>query len=452
MTYDRSIWSKEDLRVAVIGGGESGIGAALLASSRGYEVYVSDSKEIKPALKEELIRHNIRFEEFGHKEEWLLNVHVAIKSPGVPDHAPPILLLREHGIPFLSEIEFGYLHYSGCLLAVTGSNGTTTTSGLLGHVIQTHITDTITCGNIGTSFCRILAEQNPACIVLEASSFQLDNVADFRPYIAILLNISADHLDRYDNQIELYAKAKLKITERQQVTDHFIYNESDDWTLRVLQDSSSKAACHPVIADEYWESLTNSDGKPYNLRLQGRHNRFNAACVVKAAKLMGMTEAAINEALATYVNFPHRLEQVGNLHGVTYINDSKATNVDAVYYALEAMDKPVIWIAGGIDKGNDYKQIAAFVKTKVKALVALGLDNKKLVESYKHIKGVDESIYTEADSMEKAIRLAMKLADAGDVVLLSPACASFDLFKNYEDRGNQFRSVVQNHLKSDVIH
>ena len=447
MTYDRSIWSKEDLRIAVIGGGESGVGAALLAASRGYEVYVSESKEIKPALKEELIRYNIRFEEYGHKEEWLLNVHVAIKSPGVPDHAPPILLLREHGIPFLSEIEFGYLHYSGCLLAVTGSNGKTTTSGLLGHVIQTHITDTITCGNIGTSFCRILAGREPACIVLEVSSFQLDDVVDFRPYIAVLLNISADHLDRYDYQIALYAKAKMKITERQQATDHFIYNDSDEWTLRLLEVTDSRATSHPVSVDDYWEVLPKSDGKPYNLSLHGRHNRFNAACVVKAAKLMGMSEEAIDEALSTYRNFPHRLEYVGKINGVDFINDSKATNVDAVYYALEAMDKPVIWIAGGIDKGNDYNQIADFVKTKVKTLIALGLDNKKLVESYKHIKGDKESNYIEVNRMEDAISMAISHANPGDVVLLSPACSSFDLFKNYEDRGDQFRTYVLQCLK-----
>lgn len=435
---------EKGMRVAVIGGGESGVGAALLAQKMGLEVMVSDAGKLKEAHRKELEDNNIRFEEGGHKDEWLFNVHVAFKSPGVPDHSPLLRSLKESGIPFFSEIEFGYHYYTGSLLAVTGSNGKTTTSGLLGHVLTSAGFDVAVGGNIGTSFCRILAERQPDYMVLEVSSFQLDNVESFRPDIGILLNITPDHLDRYSYDIDQYAAAKVNLARQQRRGDTFIFNGDDPLIAKHLASVSTEADRIAICEADYHPHLLDENQEPMQLSLTGKHNRFNAACVVAAARRLGLDDRSIQQGLQTYKNFPHRLEVVAENQGVSYINDSKATNVDAVYYALEGLPAPIIWIAGGTDKGNDYSAIAPLVADKVKTLICLGVDNSKLLA---FAESLDLPTH-ETQDVREAIRLAHAAADQGDTVLLSPACASFDLFKNYMDRGDQFRAAVLEEIKT----
>lgn len=438
---------EKGMKMVVLGGGESGVGAALLAKKLGYDVYVSDAGKIKDSYKKELKDNKIRLEEGGHKLEWLLNVHVAIKSPGVPDHSPPIRSLRECGIPFFSEIEFGYHFYTGSLLAVTGSNGKTTTSGLLGHVLTSAGLETVLCGNIGISFCRILAEQQPDYVVLEVSSFQLDNIESFRPDVAVLLNITADHLDRYDYRLDLYAEAKMKITQNQSADDVFIYNADDLEITNRIDTKGSNAKRIGVTSEDFNPSLIRLDGRPFDFALQGKHNRFNGACVICAARTLGLDDNQIERGLSTYSNYPHRLEVVGQHQGVTYVNDSKATNVDAVFFALDAIEGSVIWIAGGTDKGNDYAQIRQLVNDKVKAIICLGVDNSKL-QSFAESFQDKDMICKQTQEVQHAVKLAKAEARPGDTILLSPACASFDLFKNYMDRGDQFKAAVQKEIKT----
>lgn len=425
--------------VAIIGGGESGIGTALLAKKSGLDVFLSDNGKLDDKSKVELISRTIPFEEGGHDLNRLLVADVVVKSPGVPDHVPALRMLKEKGRKVISEIEFGYLFYSGLTIGITGSNGKTTTSGLLYHVLHHAGLDVELGGNYGKSFARILSEREPKYMVLEVSSFQLDDIETFAPHISMLLNITPDHLDRYHYNMDEYAAAKFNITIKQTAEDYFIFNGDDPEITSRLSDFNLFAQKIPVTINQYESGLKTRDNTGvYDFSLLGRHNLLNGQCVVEACRILGLSENQINEGLSTFVNLPHRLEHVAAIEGVTYINDSKATNVDSVYYALEAMLSPTIWIAGGTDKGNDYEVLKPIVREKVKALICLGVDNEKLKESF---NGIVPVIY-ETRSVAQAVSIAHNEANTGDMVLLSPACASFDLFKNYMDRGDQFKEAV----------
>jgi UDP-N-acetylmuramoylalanine--D-glutamate ligase len=427
-------------KVVIIGGGESGVGAAILASKLGYEVLVSDFGVIPEVFKQELNDNNIPFEEKGHSFDKIVTFDLAVKSPGVPDHAPVLKMIKEKGIKVISEIEFGYLHYEGKILAVTGSNGKTTTSGLLYHVLKSAGKNVALGGNYGKSFARIIAEDAPEMMVLEISSFQLDDVDTFKPFISVLLNITPDHLDRYEYKMSNYVNSKFRITMNQSSSDYFIYNGDDAEITDKMVSFSGVPKQIVIKKDQYIHGIFSKEiGKNFEISIKGNHNLFNAACVVEACRLIGLSDDQIGVGLKTFVNLPHRLESCGVINGVEFINDSKATNVDSVFYALDAMTKPVIWIAGGTDKGNDYSVLYPLIKNRVKALICLGLDNEKLKESFKpHIPAVYETI-----KVSEAVETGLKLGAPGDVVLLSPACASFDLFKNYMDRGDQFKKCVE---------
>jgi UDP-N-acetylmuramoylalanine--D-glutamate ligase len=426
-------------RIAVIGGGESGVGAALLAKKQGWDVFVSDGGKIAEKYKEELKNHGIPFEEEGHDTERILVTEVVVKSPGVPEEAPLIRMLREKGKCIISEIEMAHQLFSGLTIAITGSNGKTTTSGLLYHMLKRAGRDVRLGGNYGESYARILSEENPAIMVLEVSSFQLDDIDTFKPWISILLNITPDHLDRYQYQMEKYVGAKFRVAENQTAGDHFIFNGDDPEITAHL--SRVPAGVHLVSVNKamYGEGIPDANGQWFELTIQGLHNLFNAACCVEACRLAGLTEEEIREGLRTFVNLPHRLESCGFIGGIEFINDSKATNVDSVYYALEAQTRPVVWIAGGTDKGNDYELLLPLVQEKVKALICLGADNAKIISFFSSYIPV----IIETTKVSSAVENGLKLAEAGDVVLLSPACASFDLFKNYIDRGDQFKRAVE---------
>jgi UDP-N-acetylmuramoylalanine--D-glutamate ligase len=426
-------------KVVIIGAGESGVGAALLAKKKGLDVFVSDYGLIDEKFKKELTDFNIPFEEGGHDFDKVLVTEVVIKSPGVPEHAPVLRMLKEHGRKVISEIEFGHLFFSGLTIAVTGSNGKTTASGLLYHILKTGGLNVALGGNYGKSYARILAEDNPRVMVLEISSFQLDDIDTFRPNISILLNITPDHLDRYDYKMANYVNSKFRITMNQTESDYFIYNGDDVEIKNKMSEYTGKAKRISITTDKYTNGVPSKDGTGnFEISIKGKHNLFNAACTVEAARIMGLSESKIAEGLRTFKNLPHRLESCGVINGVEFINDSKATNVDSVYYALDAMTKPVIWIAGGTDKGNDYSVLFPLVEERVKALICLGLDNEKLKNSFKpHIPIIYESI-----KVSEVVETGLKVAAPGDVVLLSPACASFDLFKNYMDRGDQFKEEV----------
>lgn len=434
--------------VAIIGGGESGVGAALLAKKKGLDVFLSDIGIIDDKSKVELISNSIPFEEGGHDYERLLVAEVVVKSPGVPEHAPALRVLQEKGRKVISEIEFGSLFYSGLTIAITGSNGKTTTSGLLYHILQSAGLDVALGGNYGKSFARIVSEGHPAYMVLEVSSFQLDNIETFKPNISILLNITPDHLDRYKYSMDLYAAAKFNITAYQDASGYFIYNADDPEIKSRLDRFHTKAKKIAVHQEDYEHGLRTGDGIGfYDYSLMGKHNLLNGQCVVEACRVLGLTESQINHGLATFVNLPHRLEKVTDINGVTFINDSKATNVDSVYFALDAMRQPVVWIAGGTDKGNDYSVLMPLVKEKVKALICLGVDNEKLKQSFQGIIPVIE----ETRSVSQAVSLSYVLGKPGDIVLLSPACASFDLFKNYMDRGDQYKEAVWSYKQVNEV-
>ncbi|MGK0317457.1 MAG: UDP-N-acetylmuramoylalanine--D-glutamate ligase [Saprospiraceae bacterium] len=426
-------------KVVIIGGAESGVGAALLAKKHNYEVFVSDYGRIAVKYKDELKENNIPFEEKGHTIERLIDAGFVIKSPGVPDTAPILSSLNKEGLRGVSEIEFGYSFYSGKLVAITGSNGKTTTSGLIYHIMKTAGLDVEIGGNYGVSFARVLTDKNPDYMVLELSSFQLDGIQKFRPDIAVLLNIKADHLDRYDYDIKNYAAAKLRITENQTNEDHYIFNADDDLISEFNSQLPIRAHKHGVEARDYKNGITSKeDDQQFEISIKGKHNLFNARCAVEVARILEISESDITKGLATFVNEPHRLEVVATINGVTFINDSKATNVDAVAYALDAIEGDIIWIAGGTDKGNDYSPLFELTQKRVKALICLGVDNKKLVQSFvRYIPVIIEST-----KVSNVVDTAIDLAKAGDTVILSPACASFDLFDNYMDRGEQFKTAV----------
>lgn len=425
--------------IAIIGAGESGVGAAILAKSKGLDVFVSEYGTISEAYRTELLQENILFEEGGHDFERLLKCDVVIKSPGVPDTAPIIKAFIENKIPVISEIEFGHRFYAGMTLAVTGSNGKTTTSGLLYHMLKSAGKDVALGGNYGKSYARILAEGSPDVMVLEVSSFQLDNIDTFRPNIGILLNITPDHLDRYQYNIDNYADAKMRLGINQYPTDTFIYNGDDKMVEMAMSRHSLQSKMIPIVESDFIHGIPSKDGgEIFEISIKGKHNLFNAKCCVEACRKVGLSEDEMAYGLKTFVNLPHRLESCGEVEGVEFINDSKATNVDSVFYALDAMQKSVVWIAGGTDKGNDYSVLYPLVKNKVKALICLGVDNAKLKDSFESIIPT----IIETTKVSEAVESGLALADSGDVVLLSPACASFDLFKNYIDRGDQFKIEV----------
>ncbi|NBV10380.1 MAG: UDP-N-acetylmuramoyl-L-alanine--D-glutamate ligase [Chitinophagia bacterium] len=441
-------------KIVILGAGESGVGAALLAKQKGYNVFVSDASAIKPIFQAELEANHIPFESGKHDVERILDADEVMKSPGIPEKSELVKQIRAKGIPVMSEIEFGY-RYKGAskIVAITGSNGKTTTTSLLYHICKVAGQDAAIVGNIGFSFARQIAQDPKALYVIEVSSFQLDDIHSFRPDIAILLNITEDHLDRYNYQFENYIKSKFRIIENQTEQDCFIYCIDDEVVVKHLELLTTHTNLLPFsmkqelkkggyIKNEQMmlkiqeERVTMSI---YDFALKGKHNAYNTMAASIAASTLGIRKEKIREAVSNFHSLEHRMEFVATVKGVDFINDSKATNVNSTWYALESMQKPTILILGGVDKGNDYALVADLVKDKVKAIVCMGTDNAKLIEYFKD--KVAQII--EVDSAKKAVNASFKLAEKGDVVLLSPACASFDLFKNYEDRGHQFKESVK---------
>ncbi len=434
---------EEKKLVVVLGGGESGVGAALLAKSKGFQVFLSDRGPLQPPHKATLEAANIPFEEEGHTLDKINRASQVVKSPGIPDHIPLIQGLIQKGIPVISEIEFAYRFTKAQLIGITGTNGKTTTTRLISHLLNDAGKDAGMVGNVGRSFARALYEEaEKECYVMELSSFQLDGIKDFRPQIAMILNISPDHLDRYDYQMEQYVSAKFRIIENQQAEDYFLYNADNKYIAGRLEKLAIKMNTIAIEKSMAGKAEVKVDGKTYTIQnpsLKGPHNLMNALFAIHTALLVGISPQDIQNGLDTFVNIPHRMERVRELKGVVYYNDSKATNVDAVLYALQAMDRPVVWIAGGQDKGNEYDLLVPLVREKVKTIICLGVDNEKIKTAFQQT-GLP---IMEARSAEEAVRTAAEWAVSGDVVLLSPACASFDLFKNYEDRGDRFKKAVK---------
>jgi len=429
------------MKIAILGAGESGVGAALLARHLGFEVFVSDTGKIAEHYLKQLRDKGIPNEEGKHTRTSIFDADEVVKSPGIPDNAPLLQELQRLGKTVISEIEFAGRYTTAVLIGITGSNGKTTTSMLTCHLLKTAGFPVALGGNIGCSFARNITEHKSDYHVLELSSFQLDGIAAFRPNIAMLLNITPDHLDRYEYKMENYVRSKFRIALNQTKDDVLILNEDDLEIQNYLKNNPLSARLIKVPAQfEHTPSLVVNDAEfdMTNCVLKGQHNRFNATCAIHAAKAVGVKNETIQRGLGTFVNAPHRLEKVAAVNGVEYINDSKATNVDAVFYALKTMENPVVWIAGGTDKGNDYSPIISLVEQKVVALICLGADNEKLLRVFSPIlKNLEE-----AGSAKEAVNRAALYAKPGNVVLLSPACASFDLFKNYEDRGEQFKTAV----------
>lgn len=425
-------------KIVILGAGESGVGAAILAKKLGFDVFVSDDNTISENRIQELKDHQIDFEQNGHELDQI-HADLIVKSPGIADDVPVVKMFASKEIPIISEIEFAASHYAGEIIAITGTNGKTTTTGLIYHLLKNHVNGVEIGGNYGVSFARMLAEGSPDVVVLEISSFQLEGIRNFHPHISVILNISADHLDRYAYQMSRYVDAKMRITMNQIKGDHFIYNADDSWiTSRMHNVIKSNVNTIAVVPNRDKVMI---DGQEYELNnpyLQGNHNVFNAQCAIEVALRMDVSKKEILNDLDTFVNVPHRMEPVDTVDGVTYINDSKGTNVNATQFALESIDNPIIWIAGGTDKGNDYRDLRSSVKNRVKALLCLGVDNGKIINSFD--KSID--VIEEFDDMEKCVERASQISEEGDVVLLSPACASFDLFTNYIDRGDQFKAAV----------
>jgi len=422
--------------VAILGAGESGVGAALLAQAKGFEVLVSEYGTIKEKYKKELTDNKIPFEEEGHSFDIIKTAKWIVKSPGIPDKADIIVRLKAEKKSVISEIEFASMFYNGKIIAITGSNGKTTTTSLVHHLLDHAKLNVGVAGNIGVSFSRVVAvEPSIETVVLELSSFQLDNIDQFRPDIAVILNITADHLDRYEYEVKNYAASKWRICKNQNADDQLILNADDKWIIALNNQVGTRSEMIWLSANDPIKVLASKEVK-HNLK--GAHNDYNVSVAISIAKLMNVDTEIILNGLLSFKAIAHRLETIAFINGVEYINDSKATNVDAVYYALEAMKQPVVWIAGGTDKGNDYDEIRSLVKQKVKTLICMGLDNSKLVDAFQ----TDLSAIVSTHDITAAVKAAFEHAERGDVVLLSPACASFDLFKNYEDRGALFKERV----------
>jgi len=440
-------------RLVILGGGESGLGTALLGKEKGYEVFVSDKGIIKEKYKQVLIHNEIEWEESNHTDSKILNADLVMKSPGIPDKVPLVKNIRERGILVVSEIEFASRYTNAPLIGITGSNGKTTTATLTHHILKQELNVGL-AGNIGDSFAKQIIEKDYKNYVLEISSFQLDDIVDFKPHIAIITNITPDHLDRYDNKFENYIASKFRIAKNQTDDDYLIYDADDEvirnWLIKnpvqskLLPFSLVKTIENGAFFKNKIITIT-IDNKQItmptsNLALEGKHNIKNAMAASTVAHLLRIRKQTIRESLENFQGVEHRLEHVLKINKVQYINDSKATNVNATYFALESMDAPTVWIVGGQDKGNNYEELFSFVNEKVKAIICLGVDNEKLFKTFGNM--VD--IIIETQFMSEAVKIAYKIAEAGDSVLLSPACASFDLFENYEDRGRQFKAAVRN--------
>jgi UDP-N-acetylmuramoylalanine--D-glutamate ligase len=441
-------------RLVVLGGGESGVGTAILGKKKGYDVFVSDFGKIKNNYKEVLALNELAWEEEKHTESLILNATVVMKSPGIPDKSPIVKALKKKGIPIISEIEFAYQFIEVDTIGITGSNGKTTTTMLTHHLLKQGSLNVGLAGNIGKSFAWQVAENKHEGYVLELSSFQLDGITNYRPHIAVITNISPDHLDRYDYKYELYIEAKFRITMNQTKKDFLIYDADDEIISKWLESNTTKATKVPfsltkkvkggiyVKNDTIISNITNEEfTMPINeLSLEGKHNVKNAMAATAVAQIMRIRKETIRESLSNFQGVEHRLEKVLKIQNVQYINDSKATNTNATFFALDSMNTPTVWIVGGVDKGNDYDELMSLVREKVKAIVCLGVDNQKIMNAFGNV--VD--VMVETTSMQEAVKIAQKLSEKGDTVLLSPACASFDLFENYEDRGKQFKNAVQN--------
>ncbi|WP_136480056.1 UDP-N-acetylmuramoyl-L-alanine--D-glutamate ligase [Cognatitamlana onchidii] len=440
-------------RLVVLGGGESGVGTALLGLDRGFEVFVSDKGKIKEVYKQVLINNEIEWEDETHTESKILNADLVMKSPGIPDKVAMVMAIRANGIPVVSEIEFAAAFTDGTIVGITGSNGKTTTASLTYHLLKNDLNVGL-AGNIGDSFAKQVLEHNYENYVLEISSFQLDDIIDFKPKIAVLLNITPDHLDRYDYEFEKYIRSKFRIAMNQSKSDYLIYDADDEVITNHLKKHPVQSTLLPFSLEKpvgngaYLDNdeikITINNNKivmpTTKLALEGKHNIKNAMAASTVAHLLKIRKQTIRESLENFQGVEHRLEQVLKINKVQYINDSKATNVNATYYALESMDAPTVWIVGGVDKGNNYEELFSFVNEKVKAIICLGVDNEKLMQTFGNM--VD--VIVETQFMSEAVKIAYKLAESGDNVLLSPACASFDLFENYEDRGRQFKESVRN--------
>lgn len=440
--------------MAILGAGESGLGAALLAKQRGYDVFVSDAGTIAEKYRLELEQHQITFEGGRHTEEKILTADEVMKSPGITEKSEVVLKIREKGIPVISEIELAYRFKGNSkIIGITGSNGKTTTTALTYHICNHGGLDCALVGNIGYSFARQVADNPKAWYVAEISSFQLDDTRHFRPDIAILTNITEDHLDRYDYKFENYIASKFRIAINQTAEDSFIYCEDDPVTMQnigkykihsnPLPITMNKELNHGAFIRNGQMTISATDEKiqmsVFDFTLKGKHNQYNTMAAGVAAATVGIRKEKIRDAIRTFESLAHRMEPVATVRGVEFINDSKATNVNSTWYALESMTKPIILIMGGVDKGNDYSLIRELVREKVKAIICLGLDNRKIHEAFQS----DVSVIVNTTSARDAVFSAFRLANKGDVVLLSPACASFDLFKNYEDRGDQFKLAVR---------
>jgi len=440
-------------RLVILGGGESGVGTALLAKAKGYEVFVSDKGIIKEKYKKVLIHNEIEWEEQKHTESKILNAYVVMKSPGIPEKVALVQQLVNKGIPVISEIEFASKYTKAIIVGITGSNGKTTTATLTDHILKQELNVGL-AGNIGDSFAKQVLEEDYKNYVLEISSFQLDGIVDFKPQIAVITNITPDHLDRYNYQFENYIASKFSIAKNQTAEDYLIYDADDEVITNWLKTHPVQSTLLPFSLVKVIENgaylkqeniiITIDNNQiimPTNkLALEGKHNLKNAMAASTVAHLLKIRKQTIRESLQNFQGVEHRLEHVLKINKVQYINDSKATNVNATYYALESMDAPTIWIVGGVDKGNNYEELFPFVNEKVKAIICLGVDNEKLMSTF----GGMVDVIAETQFMTEAIKMAYKVAETGDNVLLSPACASFDLFENYEDRGRQFKEAVRN--------
>jgi len=441
-------------RLVVLGGGESGVGTAILGKKKGYDVFVSDFGKIKENYREVLIINGIQWEDEQHTEALILNADVVMKSPGIPEKAPIIKKIVAQQIPVISEIEFASKFTDAITIGITGSNGKTTTTSLTYHILKQAGLNVAIGGNIGKSFAWQVADENYDVYVLELSSFQLDGIIDYKPHIAIITNISPDHLDRYDYKYENYINSKFRITMNQTEEDYLIYDADDEAINEWLQNNKVKAQLIPFSISKSVENgaFLNNNTMEININeeeflmettqmaLEGKHNMKNAMAATSVAQLMKIRKQTIRESLSNFQGVEHRLEKVLKIQNVQYVNDSKATNVNATFFALDSMTTPTVWILGGVDKGNDYTELMALVHEKVKAIICLGVDNKKIIDAFGNV--VDMMV--EVDNMHDAVNTARHIAEKGDTVLLSPACASFDLFQNYEDRGNQFKREVRN--------
>ncbi|RIV73962.1 UDP-N-acetylmuramoyl-L-alanine--D-glutamate ligase [Flagellimonas aequoris] len=441
-------------RLVVLGGGESGVGTAILGLKKGFEVFVSDKGEIKDKYKEVLEHFGIEWESGQHTEAKILNADMVMKSPGIPDKVPLIKELVAKGIPVISEIEFASRYTDATIIGITGSNGKTTTTMMTYHLVKEGGLNAGMAGNIGDSYAKMVAEQDFDHYVLEISSFQLDGIVDFKPHVAVITNITPDHLDRYEYKFENYIASKFRIAMNQDEQDYLIYDADDEVLVDWLKKHPVRSKLIPFtlkgeVEEGAWlENDTIKIKLEHKtlemstdiLALEGQHNVKNTMAASMAALLVKVRKETIRQSIQSFQGAPHRLEKVLKINHVEYINDSKATNVNATFYALDGIKKPIVWIVGGVDKGNDYSELMPLVREKVKGIICLGMDNSKLMDAFGNV--IDLMI--ETYSMEEAVKVAYKMAERGDAVLLSPACASFDLFENYEDRGNQFKNAVKN--------